>query len=202
MDCRMWFRLLMPSRPALQQQMKDRVLQIRRPGGDVTRPYDAEVIPAVKAGVDVGKRLEYAVFEGTRPWLSNFNLLTPAKTGRTQGLDLSVRPRAAQCGLRFRGCLPAPADGEYTFHLTSDAGAQLRLHDALVIDDHFNHNGSEGTASARLQTGLHPLGLFCRHQTGGAALRLEDSRQRIPRQPVPATALRGPVDPPPGQSAP
>ena len=187
---------LASAKPALQQQMKDRVLQVRRPGGGVTRPYDNELVPVVKAGADASNLLDYTVFEGTWPWLPDFDLLTPAKTGRVSGLDLSVRLRETNFGILFRRCFLTAADGEYTLHLTSDTGAQLRLDDALVIDDVFNHDGSEATASIRLQAGLHPLRLCYRHQRGAAALRLEYSGPGIQRHPVPAAAWRSPVAPP------
>jgi hypothetical protein len=191
---------LASAQPALQQQMKDRVLQARRPGGGVTRPYDNELVPAAKTNAAVSSQLECAIFEGTWPWLPDFGTLTPAKTGRANGLDLSVRTRENDFGILYRGSFLAPADGEYTFHLTSDAGAALRLHEALVIDDDFNHDGSEVTASIRLQAGLHPLRLSYRHQKGAAVLRLEYSGPGIPRQPVPAAAWRGPVAPQPTEA--
>ena len=185
---------LAASRADLQQQMKDRVLQVRRPDGGAPRPYDHELVPALKAGVKVGRRLDYAVFEGAWPWLPNFDQLAPVKTGRARRLNLGPRTRASHFGIRFRGCFLAPADGEYTFYLVSDAGAQLRLHDALVIDDDFNHDGSEVAAAIRLQAGLHPFCLSYRHQTGAPRLQLEYSGPRLPRQTVPPKAWRGPVE--------
>ena len=38
---------LNPSYASLQQQMKDRVLQLRRPDASAPRPYDDELVPAV-----------------------------------------------------------------------------------------------------------------------------------------------------------
>jgi hypothetical protein len=173
------------SQASLQRQMKDRVLQVRRPDGDAKRPYDNELVPSVKAGNLVSNRLDYAVYQGGWPWVPNFEALVPAKRGRATGLDLGVGPGAGAYGIRFSGYLNAPRDGEYTFHLVSDAGAQLRLHDALVIDDDFSHDGSEVTASIRLKSGLHPLRLFYRHQTGAPVLRLDYSGPGIERQSVP-----------------
>lgn len=174
---------------SLQRQMKDRVLQVRRPDGDAKRPYDDELVPSVKPGNLVSHRLDYAVYQGDWSWVPNFETLVPAKQGRVAGLDLGMGPREGMFGIRFSGYFNAPADGEYTFHLVSDAGAQLRLHDALVIDDDFSHDGSEVTAAIRLKSGLHPLRLFYRHQTGAPVLRLECSGPGIERQSVPTASL-------------
>ena len=174
----------------LQQQLKERVLQVRRPGGGVTRPYDNALVPAVRADTLLSNQVNFAVSEGHWPWLPDLDTLVPRKIGLVAGLDLGVRSRDTDYGIRFSGYFLAPADGQYTFYLTSDAGAQLRLHEALVIDDDFNHDGSEVAASIRLQAGLHPLRLFYRHQAGPARLRLEYSGPGFQRQPVPLAALR------------
>jgi arylsulfatase A-like enzyme len=181
---------LASANPALQQRLKDRVLQIRRPNASAPRPYDRELVPPVNVVAPVIKKLDYAVFEGKWPWLPDLDTLTPRKTGQTGGLNLGVRTRRTNYALRFSGFFQAPADGEYTFHLTSDTGAQLRLHDALVIDDDFNHTGACVSATIRLKSGPHPIRLFYRHETGPAVLRLEYSGPGISRQSVPSTAFR------------
>jgi hypothetical protein len=173
----------------LQQQMKDRVLQVRRPGGGVNRPYDHELIPAIDSGTFLTNQLDYAIFSGRWPWLPDFDTLVPLKTGSAAGLDLSVRNTETNFGICFSGFFRAPTDGDYTFYLVSDAGAQLRLHDALVIDDDFNHNGAEVTASIRLQAGLHPLRLFYRHLDGPLVLRLEYAGPGKTKQPVPPSVF-------------
>src|ERR1019366_4333073 len=151
--------------------------------------YDTALVPAVRTSVLLSNQLNFAVFEGRWPWLPDFDTLVPRKTGLAAGLDLGVRSRDTDYGIRFDGYFLAPADGQYTFHLTSDAGAQLRLHEALVIDDDFNHRGAEVSASIRLQAGLHPLRLFYRHQTGTPLLRFEYAGPGIQRQSVPLEAL-------------
>jgi arylsulfatase A-like enzyme len=185
--------------PALQQRMKDRVLQVRRPDPDAKRPYDRELVPAAKAVGIVSNQLEYAVFSGTWPWLPSLDALTPIKQGHTTNLVVSVSRRTTNFGMRFSGYFLAPVDGEYTFYLKTDAGAALRLHDALVIDDDFSHSGAEVSGTIRLQAGVHPLRLFYRHRTGAPTLQLEYAGPSIPRQSVPSTAFgtaRPPVSPP------
>ena len=191
---------LAASLPLVQQQMKDRVLQMRRPGGGVTRLYDAEAVPpapppAVLAG------LEYRAFEGAFPWVPDFTELVPATTGTCADVNLAVRTRDNDIGLEYTGYLDVPADGTYTVYLATDGRAFLRLHDSALIDADAGYtSGTERSASVPLQAGRHPITLGYVRGTGGIpSLTLQWSSGAITKQPVPAAALvrAGPVVPVP-----
>ena len=167
--------------------MKERALQVRRPDPQAVRPYDQELVPLGLAGAY--NQIDYAVYEGEWPWLPNFNAMTPTKSGRAPGVNLEFGAPAKSYGVKFTGNFLAPTDGKYTFWLTSDAGAQMRVHDALLIDDDFNHNAAETTASILLKKGMHPLLIFYRHKSGEAVLKLEYSGPDIPRQEAPLSAF-------------
>ena len=59
--------------------------------------------------------------------------------------------------------LVAPADGDYTFYLSTDTGALLRIHDATVIDADYGYvGGKEVSGMIKLKAGLHPVpALLC-----------------------------------------
>lgn len=177
---------------ALQQSMKDRVLQVRRPGGGVTRTYDSAPVPAVNAGT-VTPGLQFAAFEGSFPWVPDFAVLTPVATGLTSGINLSVRTRADDSGVQFSGFLDVAAAGTYTFYLTTDSRAFLRLHDAAVIDADFGYSsGTEVSASVNLAAGRHPLRLSYARGSGSTAsplLLLQWAGPGILKQPVPESRL-------------
>ncbi len=60
----------------------------------------------------------------------------------------------------FTGYLRVPEGGDYTFSLTTDSGAVLRIHEANIIDADFGYvPGSEISANVRLAAGLHPFRL-------------------------------------------
>jgi hypothetical protein len=179
----------MPGFAALQQQMKDRVLQLRRPNSEAPRPYDLELVPAVGATAVTNGVLDCAVYEGIWPWVPDVATLNPAATGRVAGLDLSSRTRETNYAMLFNGFVRVPADGEYTFYLNSDAGAVFRIHDATLIDDGFQHTNGELSASIRLKAGLHPIHLTYLHTTGTNALTLQYSGPNIGKQPIPSNAL-------------
>lgn len=190
-----------------QQQFKDAVLRVRRPNSTAARPYDAQPVPAVAPASTV-QGLEWKCYERTVPWVPQWQTETPAAAGTTTaGLDLSVRTRDADYGILFSGYLQVPADGVYTFHLTADTGAFVRLHDVQLVDADFGYAGGTAKASGTipLQAGKHPLRLWCRHADAAThVLSLEWSSAAITRQPVPASACfrDGVPEPAPPTAAP
>ncbi|RMH01998.1 MAG: alpha-L-fucosidase [Planctomycetota bacterium] len=113
----------------------------------------------------------------------------PAATGVAARIDLSPRPRDEHFALVFTGFLRIPADGIYTFHLTSDDGSRLRLHDRLVIDHDGLHGMTTKSGRVALRAGLHPLRVEAFNATGGLGLRLEWEGPGLARGELPAAAL-------------
>ncbi|MGD7654590.1 MAG: sulfatase-like hydrolase/transferase [Verrucomicrobiales bacterium] len=185
----------------LQQRMKDRVLQIRQPLSSAARPWDAAPIPAAGPAV-VENGLGYKTFAGLWPWVPEFEDMTPLASGTSdKGPDLAVLPVTDQDGgILFEGFIEIPSEGEWTFSLTSDSGCFLRLHDVMVVDDDFHHDGSTTSGSALLSAGLHPIRLY---YVNGAdaqpALDFTWSGPGVAAESVPATALfiEGTPDPVP-----
>jgi hexosaminidase len=92
--------------------------------------------------------------------------------------------RPEQYGLRLTGFIRVPKDALYTFHLTSDDGAKLRLDGEIVVDHDGQHATTEKQGQAALRAGLHAMELTYFQGPGGAALRLEVSADGMARQPV------------------
>ncbi len=178
-----------PGFATLQQQMKERVLQVRRPDPTTPRPYDTELVPPSAPLALTNGILNYACYEGAWPWVPDVNPLTVISTGSVAGLSLSINPRDTNYAILFTGYLRVPEDGEYTFYLNDDSGAEMRLHDATVIDDDFLHVNAETNGVILLKAGLHPLKLTYRHTSGTNALQLQYSGPNIPKQPVPLSAF-------------
>jgi arylsulfatase A-like enzyme len=190
---------LTPAFASWQQKLQDRVLQVRRPDSSAPRPYDATPVPALTGNDFTNGVLNYSVYEGSWPWVPEFASLPTVKTGSAAGVDLSVRSRDTDFGIAYTGYLTIPIEGSYTFYLTSDSGAHFRLHEATVIDDDYNHTGSEVSGTIRLQAGRHPFRLYYRHGSGNRILNLQYSGPCLEKQPVPqeAFALPGSPDPRP-----
>jgi hypothetical protein len=175
---------------SLQQRMKDRILQMRRPLADAPRPFDGDLIPP-DATPDLVTGLDYRAFEGVFPWVPDFTPIAAATHGSCTGFDLTVRTRNGNIGLLYSGYLDVPADGTYTFYLTADSRAFLRIHDASVLDADFGYvGGTEVSASINLMAGRHALRLSYARGTGGTpALSLQWSSAGITKQAIPTNVL-------------
>ncbi len=177
----------LPAFAALQQQMHDTVLRVRRPDTQAKRPYDNEFVPAVKTS-NIISGLEWRAFEQSTPWVAKLDDVKPTATGTGGEVSPGVTKNAD--ALLFTGYLEVPSDGEYTFHLTANSGALLRLHEATVIDADFGHAASDEVSGAiRLQAGRHPFRLYYRRSAAAPALKLQWSSATLPRQDVPASAF-------------
>jgi arylsulfatase A-like enzyme len=172
----------------LQQRMKNRVLQVRRPKDSAPRPYDAVPVPALASAQEVSPGLRYRAFEAATAWVPDAVTLrrNPQSTGVSTGLDLGVRPRENNVVIEYSGLLEVPETGEYTFSLQTDRGAVLRLHDATVIDaDKGYASGSAVTSNIRLEKGFHPVRLiYARGEKGSPTLQLRWSGPGFSPKPV------------------
>jgi len=96
-----------------------------------------------------------------------------ARTDPVEAVRLPTWADTETFGLRFRGYLDVPEDGVYTFRLTSDDGAVLRLAGATVLDHDGAHGTSEKQAQVALAKGLHPFEVLYFQAGGGKSLALE-----------------------------
>jgi arylsulfatase A-like enzyme len=177
--------------PELEQRMKAMVLQSRRPNDSAPRPYDNELVPAAP-GVAVTNGVEWKVFEGNFPWVPDFETMKATTSGTSDQPDLGKRTRDNGVGMFFTGYLNIPQDGDYTFYLSADTGAELRIHDATVIDADFGYpGGTEINGSIKLQAGLHPFRLYyARRDKGTPDLNLSWSGPGIAKGKIPAEIFR------------
>lgn len=180
-----------PGYSATQQKMKDLVLQLRRPNDSAPRPYDTNLVPKIVSSKSMQMGIEWRAYEGTFPWLPEFTTFTPSSNGTTNLPTLDVLPREHDAGVLFSGNINVPTDGEYTFYLTTDSRALLRIHEATVVDEDFGYaGGKERSGTIRLQAGYHPFRLYCAHKAKEtSSLKFEWSGLGIPKQPIPSTAF-------------
>jgi arylsulfatase A-like enzyme len=176
--------------PAMEEQMKAMVLQSRRPNASAARPYDNKLVPAIPA-VQTTNGVEWKSFEGEFPWVPDFETLKPVASGTTDRPDIGKRTRKQNAGMLFTGYLNIPQDGDYTFYLQTDTGAELRIHDATVIDADFGYfGGNEISGNIRLQAGLHPFRLYYAHKKGAPSLELAWSGPPQVKEAIPAAVFR------------
>jgi hypothetical protein len=175
---------------ALQQQMKNEVLEMRRPDSSARRPYDNELVPAIEVAAP-SPGVEWSVYEKTFPWVPEMTALESSSHGTEKTPTIANHSSDKNFGMLFTGYISAPADGDYTIYVKADTGALLRIHEATVIDADFAYkSGEEKSGSIQLKKGLHPFRLYFAHRDGGkASLQIEWSGPNFNRQPIPASAL-------------
>ncbi|BCX47363.1 outermembrane adhesin-like protein [Haloferula helveola] len=185
----------------LQQRMKDRVLQIRQPDGSAARPYmdSTPVPPAPPLAAAPG--VEWKSYSGLWPWIPEFADETEVTSGTGTFPDLADLPAGPlENGLLYSGYISIPTTGTWTFTMTSDSGSFLRIHDIMVVDDDFNHDGSAATGSVLLEAGLHPYRIYYKNGSGAAPqLDIDWTGPGVPTEALPSSALfiAGTPDPEP-----
>jgi hexosaminidase len=130
--------------------------------------------------------LAYAYFEGEFRSSDQVNGATPTRVGALPDVRLRGDERAEDYGVKLSGLLCVPKDEFYTFYLSSDDGAKLRIAGALVVDRDGSQRASESRGYIALRKGCHTLEVVFFQASGDARLHLEVSAPDLPKGPVPA----------------
>jgi hexosaminidase len=129
--------------------------------------------------------LAYAYFEGTFRSADDVRQGEPVRVSTEPEVGLRGDERPEHYGVRISGLLRAPRDTLYSFHLSSDDGAKLRVGGEVVVDHDGQHGESEKQGQIALRAGSHPIEVVYFQADGGAALRLELSAPGSAKRPVP-----------------
>ncbi|MES2983085.1 MAG: sulfatase-like hydrolase/transferase [Verrucomicrobiota bacterium] len=179
-------RNLADSKSDIQNRMKDRVLQIRRPDPTSKRPYmDSLPIPPVSLAVSTVAGLEMRTVPTEMPWPIHKDAVkgaAPVFVTTPKEIPASVGPAH---GAVFQGWLQVPTEGSYQFSLPEGCRAVLKLHEATVLD---TDRGS-GESDVRLAAGRHPLTLSVLMKEKSPAPLLMWSVDGGQAEPIPAKNL-------------
>jgi arylsulfatase A-like enzyme len=170
--------------PDIQAYLKAKALQMRQYNASAPRPYDSALIPA--AIVDKlmpGVSIQY--YKGNFPWIPQLTNLKAETTGHSP-LPAIEAGKARLNGLTFfSGYIEVPQDGAYTFYMSADVKAFLRIHDVQLIDQDYAYPGNLiRTATIHLKAGMHPFWLYYLRNTdnGPPFLKLDWSGPGMARQ--------------------
>lgn len=141
----------------LQAQMKAKVLQLRRSDAEAKRPYDEEFVPAsTVAAPKVGMVLK--AFSDKASWVPKTRGLVALSTLTAN--KVAIKPIAKANVYEFSGYIKVAKDGLYTFTLSTNGKAFLRLHEAAIIDADYGYVANKPLQSSiRLKAGYHPFTL-------------------------------------------
>ncbi|MCX6258242.1 MAG: PA14 domain-containing protein [Bacteroidia bacterium] len=116
------------------------------------------------------------------------NKLKPVSSGNTSGLDLSGC-RKEYFAVKFTGYLNIPAEGTYTFYLTSDDGSVLSVANDKIIDNDGAHSKTEKLTKCIFGKGNFPFELVMFNGSGDSSLTLEWEGPGFRRCKVPDSAF-------------
>jgi arylsulfatase A-like enzyme len=150
-----------PGMASLQKQMKEKVLQVRRPDTGAVRPYDNELVPADHHPAR-SNGVSWKEYQSNFSWIPSTHSLKMIANGHTPVPELSgngiFKSGSVVC---FEGSLHVPADGDYTFYIASDQAAFLRIHEAAVIDADYGYDkNAEKSGEIKLKAGAHGFKLY------------------------------------------
>jgi MYXO-CTERM domain-containing protein len=175
---------LATSMPELQSRLKTLAITSRRPGAGIVRPYDAEAAPASVPPPGLVNGVRWKRYAGPFPWVPELRDLSPTTIASDTTFAPAKHAPNDNAGLFYTGFVQVPVAGDYTFYVTSDAGASLHIHDAHVIDDDFNHDGAEVSGIIALAAGYHSYRLCYRHAGGEHVLDVKWSGPALRKQSV------------------
>lgn len=175
-------------RQDLQQEMQNRVLQMRRPSSGAKRAYDKIPVPAtVEDNLNLG--LNWFDYSLNSPWVANTNGLTANASGQIDSFDDALASMKEHSQRLITGYFRAPSTGQYTFTLTSSASALIRLHEITLIDADANfNNGSPTSATIKLEAGIHPFRCYLKASNANTIL-LECSGPGFDKAKLPVSAF-------------
>ncbi len=136
-----------------------------------------------------GAKWEY--FEGNMSSVKQFDDgRKPVATGESDELTTSMRKREDHFAVRFTGAIEVPAEGEYTFWVTSDDGASLEIDGAKILDNDGAHPPREVRGRVKLSKAPHSFELRFFQGGGGHEFAVRWSGPGFDRQPIPGSVLR------------
>lgn len=157
----------------------------------------AEPLASVTPTGPLSAGLRYRLFAGSFLELPPFAELTPAAIGTASNLSLAPSPVGDDFALLFDGLLTVPTSGGYTFFVTADDAARLRIDGLPIVD------ATSGAASGpvELLAGSHAIALEYYQSRGASELSVSYDGPGVPLQAIPDSALTRPQNLPPSCDA-
>lgn len=153
--------------------------------------YTATFAPQLRAAdapTNTVTGLDYNYYQGFWSRLPDFTTLAPAKNGSTSNITLAPRTRNDSFAFRFTGFIAVPADGVYTFYITSDDGSRLLVGTDVVVKNDGAHSAREASGQIGLKAGKHAVAIEYFERTGRETLIVQYGGAGIAKQPVPDAA--------------
>ena len=148
----------------LQQWMKDKVTQVRRPDPQAPRPYDSIPLRASKVeGLKEG--IQWYAFTGDYPWLPKMDKLTTSEKGIAQNLN-EITYKSSSAYYMLKGYLKISETGTYNFQFSAKEKGFIRVHGAALFDADYGYQPNTLLqAKINLQKGIHPITIYLQNSS-------------------------------------
>jgi hypothetical protein len=138
---------------------------------------------------DVLTGLDYDYFERFFVQATDMDLVRPVATGVTQDFNIRLAKVPNYFGIWFKGYVKVPADGLYTFYITSNDGSYLYLDGKELIENDGNHGAVEEPCSIALKAGYHAIEVKYMQCGGGKQLKVGWEGPGIAKAEIPPEVL-------------
>jgi mono/diheme cytochrome c family protein len=143
------------------------------------------LIRGAKVVAPVGKgTTAYRYYEGNWNKVPNLGKLKPTDTGVGAAFDLSVARRHSEYAMAFDGLFRVPADGMYTFTLSSDDGSKLFVDGTIVVDNDGIHPNKAESKATMLTKGTHKVRVTYFQGGGEDELTVDIEGPSLAKQPL------------------
>jgi hypothetical protein len=151
------------------------------------RKTDYRKNPPQPSGLVSG--LRFAYYEGAWEALPDFAGLKPSFSGTVSNFKIDRRKRELDFGFAFDGWIRIPADGLYSFFVSSDDGVRLSVNGEEVVLDDGIHGIQEKKGQIALRAGRVPIALRYFQHLGGLGLDLRWAGPGFGKSAVPDASL-------------
>jgi len=149
-----------------------------------------KVLPAAAMNITPSALgLNFSVYEGKWSALPAFDSMKAATTGVAKSFDIASRKGTEEYGFVFEGLIKIPADGIYTFHISSDDGSKLFIDDKLLVDNDGLHGMVEKQNEVPLAKDYHNIKVLFFERSGGDDLEVKWQGPGFKKQPIPSSVL-------------
>jgi hypothetical protein len=133
-------------------------------------------------------QLCYKYYTGDFSSLSAMTAATPSQTGLISTIIFPTGSATTSFGLRYSGSIYIPANGEYTFFMTADDEAALKIDNTTILSTTWQQ-GEQSSSPVTLVAGFHDIALDYRQGNSGLGISVSWQGPGITKQTIPASAL-------------